>query len=119
MFPLSRFMSEIPSSMVEKYSGRQNQHGFASSGSRATVNSPASPSTIVQSPLRTPIPRIVSPKESYGGAWKAADKAQHAKWGVGTVIEVKGSGDSLELKIAFPGQGIKVLMANMAPITKV
>jgi DNA helicase-2/ATP-dependent DNA helicase PcrA len=119
MFPISRFLSEIPSSMVEKYSGRQNHYGFASSGSRSTINPPLSTSSIVQSPLRTPIPQTLPPKEHSGGAWKVADKAQHTKWGVGTVIEVKGSGDSQELKIAFPGQGIKVVIANMAPLTKV
>jgi DNA helicase-2/ATP-dependent DNA helicase PcrA len=119
MFPLSRFMSEIPSAMVEKYTGRQNHHGFASSGSRATIQPPASTSTIVQSPLRSPMPKMVSPKGPSSGAWKVADKAQHSKWGGGTVIEVKGSGDSQELKIAFPGLGIKVVVADMAPITKV
>jgi DNA helicase-2/ATP-dependent DNA helicase PcrA len=105
--------------MVEKYSGRQNHYGFASNGSKATINPPASTSSVVQSPLRAPIMKAHPQKEQSSGAWKVADKAQHTKWGIGTVIEVKGSGDSQELKIAFPGLGIKLVVANMAPITKV
>ena len=32
--------------------------------------------------------------------WKVGDKARHGKWGVGTVVSVKGSGEEVELKIA-------------------
>ena len=52
-------------------------------------------------------------------AWRAGDKARHGKWGVGTVVSVKGSGEEVELKIAFPGIGIKGLMQKYAPIEKV
>ena len=53
------------------------------------------------------------------GNWKLGDKAQHAKWGVGTVVEVRGTGASQEVKVAFPEQGIKLLMVQYAPITRV
>ena len=117
MFPLSRFLNEIPGAMIEKYSGRQNHYGFASSSSRAAIIPPV-PSSVVQSPLRSPVVNAHPQKEQNGAVWRVADKARHAKWGLGTVIEVKGSGDSQELKIAFPGLGIKLVIANMAPITK-
>lgn len=120
MFPLSRFMSEIPTAMIEKYSGRQNQYGLANSNSSNRVAITPATSSVVQSPLRGPMPTMVLQKrQAQGGGWKVADKAQHTKWGVGTVIDVKESGDSQELKIAFPGLGIKVVVANMAPITKI
>lgn len=39
--------------------------------------------------------------------------------GVGTVVSVKGEGDSKELDIAFPSPiGIKRLLAKFAPVTK-
>jgi len=53
------------------------------------------------------------------GDWRAGDKAQHGKWGIGTVVEVRGTGDDQELKIAFPGQGIRQLMVKFAPLNKV
>ncbi|WP_027363281.1 DNA helicase PcrA [Desulfotruncus alcoholivorax] len=42
----------------------------------------------------------------------------HRKWGQGTVIEVKGKGASAELKIDFPGLGIKTLLARFAPLER-
>jgi len=55
-----------------------------------------------------------------GMAIVAGDKVQHAKWGVGTVISVKGTGNDAELQIAFPAPtGIKRLLAAFAPVTKV
>lgn len=52
-------------------------------------------------------------------AWKAGDKAAHKKWGVGTVVSVRGEGEGMELDIAFPSPtGIKRLLAKFAPIEK-
>ena len=52
--------------------------------------------------------------------WNVGDKAGHRKWGIGTVVSVKGEGDSTELDIAFPSPiGIKRLLAKFAPIEKV
>ncbi|MCL6601775.1 MAG: DNA helicase PcrA [Paenibacillus sp.] len=54
------------------------------------------------------------------GDFIAGDKVSHGKWGVGTVVSVKGSGNDTELQIAFPAPvGIKRLLAGFAPITKV
>ncbi|MFC0216167.1 DNA helicase PcrA [Paenibacillus chartarius] len=57
-----------------------------------------------------------------GGAvdCKVGDKVSHGKWGVGTVVAVKGSGDDTELQIAFPAPtGVKRLLAKFAPLSKV
>ena len=52
-------------------------------------------------------------------AWKVGDKVQHKKWGQGMVVSVNGSGNDMELDIAFPNEGVKRLLAQFAPITKV
>lgn len=52
-------------------------------------------------------------------AWKTGDKVEHKKWGTGTVIAVKGSGDDMELDIAFPDEGVKRLLASFAPLQRV
>ncbi|MED5021034.1 ATP-dependent DNA helicase PcrA, partial [Paenibacillus chibensis] len=53
-------------------------------------------------------------------ALKAGDKVSHGKWGTGTIVSVKGSGNDTELQIAFPAPvGVKRLLAGFAPITKV
>ena len=50
--------------------------------------------------------------------WSIGDKAIHKKWGEGTVLEVSGSGQQQELKINFPGLGLKKVLAAIAPIEK-
>lgn len=52
-------------------------------------------------------------------SWKTGDKVSHKKWGQGTVVKVSGSGNDMELDIAFPDQGVKRLLASFAPIKKV
>lgn len=57
---------------------------------------------------------------SDSGDFKAGDKVAHGKWGTGTIVAVKGSGNDMELQIAFPAPvGVKRLLAGFAPITKV
>ena len=51
---------------------------------------------------------------------KAGDKVRHAKWGIGTIVSIKGEKDNLELTIAFdPPIGLKRVLASFAPISKV
>jgi DNA helicase-2/ATP-dependent DNA helicase PcrA len=47
------------------------------------------------------------------------DKVIHGKWGVGVVVGIAGSGNDAEIKVAFPEQGIKVLLTRYAPLEKV
>jgi ATP-dependent DNA helicase PcrA len=49
----------------------------------------------------------------------SGEKVRHAKFGVGTVISVQPSGSDAILTVAFPGEGIKRLMASMAPLERV
>jgi len=71
-------------------------------------------------PTRGAVSRPVAAASGGEGIdWKVGDKAQHGKWGTGTVVSVKGSGEGTELDIAFPSPtGIKRLLAKFAPITK-
>jgi DNA helicase-2/ATP-dependent DNA helicase PcrA len=51
--------------------------------------------------------------------YKMGDKVSHGKWGIGTVVSMKGAADDTELQIAFPAPvGVKRLLAKFAPITK-
>lgn len=52
--------------------------------------------------------------------WRVGDKVNHKKWGIGTVVKMQGEGQDLELNIAFPAPtGVKRLLAQFAPITKI
>ncbi|WP_246942896.1 DNA helicase PcrA [Bacillus pinisoli] len=108
MNPVSRFISEIPEEILENANEAKVKQSPFSSVSKPTER-------------RAPVMRPVA--TSTGGesiGWQVGDKAQHKKWGTGTVVSVKGEGESKELDIAFPSPtGIKRLLAKFAPIEKV
>lgn len=62
--------------------------------------------------------QALNANNSHDTSWEIGDVATHKKWGDGTVLEVSGSGKTQELKINFPGIGLKKLLASVAPISK-
>ena len=48
--------------------------------------------------------------------YKTGVKVKHVKFGEGMVLNVKGSGDTLIVDVAFKGVGIKSLSAKYAPM---
>ena len=105
MNPASRFISEIPEDLLKELNLQKEQdlrlaqRVIWSSGSLLV--------------RRTSFGTTCSKKTSYatgcsdttGGdeiGWKVGDKAEHGKWGIGTVVSVKGEGEGTELDIAFP-----------------
>lgn len=118
MNPVSRFISEIPDELLEDLNlGVTPLAGAGKGGISPFSKAP------VQSAVRRMNSRpVVAPSSTGGEAldWMVGDKAEHKKWGIGTVVSVKGEGESKELDIAFPTPvGIKRLLAKFAPITKV
>jgi DNA helicase-2/ATP-dependent DNA helicase PcrA len=117
----SRFIKEIPEELIEgmepRRSGRQSimNTGTSSSSSdfAGTTRQPQAQRKAVMRPTMT----------STGGdeaEWKVGDKAEHGKWGIGTVVSVRGAGEGTELDIAFVSPvGIKRLLAKFAPIKQV
>ncbi|MBP1308140.1 DNA helicase-2/ATP-dependent DNA helicase PcrA [Paenibacillus sp. 1182] len=142
--PPSRFLEEIPDELKEdtiikrdryrrsgnvggSYGGRGLNKGSGSNFggersfdtmSRSGSSASASPRvTVTTSSSAKPTPAV-----SAGGPsiFAAGDKVQHGKWGIGTIVAVKGTGNDMELQIAFPAPvGVKRLLAGFAPITKV
>ena len=56
-----------------------------------------------------------NPKANYSG-YRIGVKVRHVKFGVGTVIMVKGQGESIVVDVAFMGIGIKSLSVKYAPL---
>lgn len=146
--PPSRFLKEIPEEYLEQLVPRRNAYGFANANSygaqqqhgvmafRPTTSGayggaargahftgqPQSALAAMQSleqrnVNQKPAAGVIRPDMNV--AWRVGDKARHGKWGVGTVVSVKGEGEEVQLQIAFPGQGVKGLMQKYAPIEKV
>lgn len=108
----SRFMEEITADILDK---EDNQTGRAF-GAPSTFWSAQQKGTQkrAQSTTYTPTGAVGAEKET----WRAGDKATHKVWGVGTVVKVTGEAENLQIDIAFPGVGIKRLLAAFAPIEK-
>ena len=112
----SRFLSEIPESLLENKQKRPMKPGPAQQLHLPPRQlSPVTPSIL--RPAAAPRPAAAAPAGPTV-QWKVGDKAAHGKWGIGMVVDVKGSGDNQEVKIAFPDQGIKALSVKFAPIRK-
>ncbi|TYS67889.1 DNA helicase PcrA [Sutcliffiella horikoshii] len=134
--PPSRFIKEIPEELLESeenkeatsrptpFGGRGSSFGGGSAspfGGNSSAGRARAASLASQTARRTTAPsRGLTATGGESLDWMVGDKAEHKKWGVGTVVSVKGDGDSKELDIAFPSPtGIKRLLAKFAPVTKV
>ena len=109
----SRFISEIPEDLIETlHEVKPKRESFSTKSKPTTTTTTRSRSAFVRPAAKT------TGGEQIG--WSVGDKASHQKWGIGTVVSVKGEGDAKELDIAFPSPiGIKRLLAKFAPVTKV
>lgn len=97
--PISSFVKEIDDAFVEdlqEQSARSNLSGIIPSQKRSTGTK----------------------NTTAGASYQAGDKVRHKIWGDGMVVSVSDSHGDLQVSIAFPEQGIKTVMAGLAPLTK-
>ncbi|MDO4903300.1 MAG: DNA helicase PcrA [Limosilactobacillus sp.] len=121
----SRFIDEISPELLQEEGG--NQGGFGAMGSTPFDRvASTTPTWAQRKPKKTykDAGKRVAPVTNTGtGAdkisWKVGDKVAHKKWGQGTVVKVSGTGNDMELDIAFPDNGVKRLLASFAPIERV
>lgn len=109
----SRFLKEIPSDLVQQIEVEESQRRKTQVMRRYdTYASERAVSTAAYSGI---------PKNRSQGArydWKAGDKVIHKLWGKGKVLSVSGTGKSMILKLKFPGQQVRQVMAAFAPLEK-
>ncbi|CEN28543.1 DNA helicase PcrA [Lactococcus piscium] len=122
----SRFLREIDDSLLT-YTGQARKANtsfnatYKSSVSQSQFGSGVSLSDAIKGrkSATSSVKQALGQKPKAVADWGIGDIAQHKKWGDGTVLDVSGTGSNMELKIAFPEVGLKRLLAQMAPITKV
>lgn len=117
---VSRFLDEIDEEAVEREESnsiRPFSNGMYK-GFGSSVNDPFSKTV-----KKAKGPKITAHPTGNSGAeklnWTVGEKVKHRVWGIGTIVKVSGTGDDLQLDIAFPGTGIKPLLASFAPIDKI
>lgn len=126
----SRFLKEIPDEYLD--GGQPSRMYQAKPSIPSKLSNPSKPSGTIYSSAIKPKsdnfgqPKPVAPKNNgplikpdTSIIWKVGDKARHSKFGVGTVVEVKGASEETQVKIAFPENGLRALMLKYAPIEKV
>jgi DNA helicase-2/ATP-dependent DNA helicase PcrA len=132
MNPESRFLREIPAELIDSAnpaetdtsgiaSNDYNRSGVGSGGSFSGRTYAGSNQRVESMGTGTVRPTRTAHTTSGAEAlqWNVGDKASHNKWGIGTVVSMKGEGDDLELTIAFDKPvGLKRLLAKFAPIKK-
>jgi DNA helicase II / ATP-dependent DNA helicase PcrA len=99
----SRFLSEIPSSLIE---WRRDAMAAAAASSPASERMASRPGTTALGNRTVP---VLAP----------GDRVNHDKFGLGTVVSADGYGDQAEAKIDFGGEyGVKHLVLRYAPLEK-
>ena len=126
--PPSRFLGEIPEDLInwestgtlspaaaaEREESRSGAHGWSGTLGRSMRS--GRPSQSAASVGRSFPNRIRPNREAV--VVEAGDKVSHDSFGVGTVLEVSGSGDKAVATVDFGSEGTKRLLMRYAPVEK-
>ena len=108
--PPSRFLNEIPDTLVRMEDGGRVQ------GSRRSDLSGRD--RIVESAMRRAKTGPVHGTGAESLGLRVGESVVHAKWGEGVVIDVGGEGERAEARVRFPSVGEKHLALALAPIKR-
>ena len=108
--PPSRFLDEVPDSLVD-WKRAEPKHYVPSSNAGRPSSSPAALRGMPAKPTgagNRPIPAL-----------KPGDRVSHDSFGLGTVISTSGLGDNAQAKVDFgPSTGQKTFVLRYAPLEK-
>ncbi|MDU0986731.1 DNA helicase PcrA [Negativicoccus succinicivorans] len=107
---VSRFVGEIPEDLVEKKENKNRIRWGQADRAKRTGQRVVSNASV----------GVTVPKGKVNARydWRVGDRARHTKWGLGTVVEVRGEGERMQLKLEFPGRQVRLVMVKFAPLTK-
>lgn len=112
-YPPSRFLDEVPFALKEEFVRPTPQRVVVQNITGQRMERQQSSNWFNKTKFD------FTPKgTSISDTFHAGDKVQHKKWGVGTVVAVKDSGDGQEVKVAFAGAGIRSLLTKYAALEK-
>ena len=107
---VSRFVGEIPEDLVEKKENKNRIRWGQADRAKRTGQRVVSNAAV----------GVTAPKGKVNARydWRVGDRARHTKWGLGTVVEVRGEDERMQLKLEFPGRQVRLVMVKFAPLTK-
>jgi DNA helicase-2/ATP-dependent DNA helicase PcrA len=121
--PPSRFLEEIPDSLVEVVGAPRGRRGAG--GHRDAVVSAAMRRSreLVGGGDASTMPHPPVAQTGARGAeqlgLRVGDDVRHEKFGEGVILDIIGSGDKAEAVVRFPDAGEKRLLLQWAPLTRV
>jgi len=121
----SRFLGDIPKDLLQRTPTREVKQMPVHAASQWQSSTPqrtrgTQPSTSsmwsgASGPVRPKRPE----REPSAASYSAGDKVRHANFGEGVVVSSKMVGDDEEVTVAFPGKGVKKLLAAFAKLERV
>jgi DNA helicase-2/ATP-dependent DNA helicase PcrA len=122
--PPSRFLDEIPATLVTSIEGRRRPSRGSGSGwdgdrwqeGGGRRSSSEGRDRIVEAALR---PKGPTPSGAEALGLRVGDDVRHSKWGEGVILDIEGGGDKTEAVVRFPEVGEKRLLLAWAPLEKV
>ena len=127
----SRFLSEIPSELVETVRGSMAEIGqtrryepdpeYSYSAEEFVRRARGGPAATPRAPQRrTPSPALSFTSSSFRRGKNAdpllGQKVRHPQYGVGTVVGVEGEDEDRRLSVSFPGRGTKKFIERYAQL---
>lgn len=106
----SRFLAEIPPQLMEDYHRKS-----AMPQSRTTAVPGKQRVSILTKPVASSLPK----KHAVTDTFAKGDKVRHKIWGIGTVLDVIGEGQNMQMKIQFPTKGVRQVVVKYAPLEKI
>lgn len=116
----SRFLSDIPKSMVRQMPRRStasmSQSSMFSSRSVLSNINPQRAQPDATRPARSVIERRAATQENRAGSFFPGQKVRHSVFGDGVVVSSKLVENDEEVTVSFSGKGVKRLLASFAKL---
>jgi DNA helicase-2/ATP-dependent DNA helicase PcrA len=118
--PPSRFLDEIPPELVSSVNEDDGKRRRGSgSGSRGGGGIGAHREAVVNAALRRERSEPQGARGAEEMGLRVGDDVRHDKFGEGVIIDITGTGDKAEARVAFREVGEKTLLLSWAPLAKV
>ena len=119
MYQPSRFLGEIPRNLITKIKVQRNPgygYGQQQSGLRSIAQTRHKEWRFGEPVKRESFaPQADTPLAKFS----LGDKVKHKKWGIGTIVNVSQEEEGQQVKVAFPGLGVKTLLTRLRIIEKI
>ena len=126
--PLSRFVSEIPTALIDKYEEAPNRNPYSQQPVKKTYysdswSSPSAPAsargTSSARPYAAPKPQTQTPPAGKREVFSPGDRVKHMTFGEGEILSVRNMGADVLYEVMFDTVGTKKLMATYARLKKI